>query len=62
MPRCCIESFALEGLRSRFALAAKGDRFTCPSCGRVYVMRQYWELEEAPVPPLIVIEDDGKIH
>lgn len=36
MPPCCLESFALKGIRERFRLAEPGDMHTCETCGRTY--------------------------
>jgi hypothetical protein len=57
-----MRSFVDVGFQPGFALSKRGDRHTCPTCGRVYVLRTFWELELMPPAPLIISEDDGTIH
>lgn len=39
MPDCCMASFVATGFASGFRAGERGERHTCPACGRVYVLK-----------------------
>lgn len=38
MSRCCIHSFAAQGLATNFKLASEGETHQCEACGHAFVL------------------------
>jgi hypothetical protein len=47
MDRCCMQSFVRKGFREGFKLANFGDRYTCETCGQVFVLQRVEERERS---------------